>query len=87
MFRKIAFAAIAAASLGTAALAPTAASAGWGWHHHGHHHHHGHGHHHHGWRHYAWGPGHFIGGGGGCYVRRLVPTSFGPRWRVVNRCF
>lgn len=79
MFRKFALAAIAAASLGTAALAPTTASAGWGWHHHG-------GHHHHGWRHYAWGPG-FIGAPGGCYVRRVVPTPFGPRWRVVNRCF
>lgn len=78
MFRKFALAAIAAASLGTAALAPTTASAGWGWHHHGGHHH--------GWRHYAWGPG-FIGAPGGCYVRRVVPTPFGPRWRVVNRCF
>ncbi len=80
MLRKIALAAIAAASLGTAALAPTAASAGWGWHHHG-------GYHHHGWRHYAWGPGFYAGAPGGCYVQRLVPTSFGPRWRVINRCF
>ena len=26
-------------------------------------------------------------GYGGCYVRRLVPTPWGPRWRLVNRCY
>jgi len=26
-------------------------------------------------------------GYGGCYVRRLVPTPFGPRWRLINRCY
>ncbi len=32
----------------------------------------------------AWGGG---GHGGGCYVRQLVPTPWGPRWRLVNRCY
>jgi hypothetical protein len=86
MLRKLSLAAVAAAALGAAALAPTSASAG-GWHHH-----HGwrHHHHHHGWgwgpRVYVGGPAYF-GGYGGCYVRRLVPTPWGPRWRLVNRCF
>jgi len=87
MFRKLALTAIAAASLGAAALAPTAASAwgghgGWhggggGWH----------GGFHHGWGgpRFAAGPAYF--GGGGCYVRRLVPTPWGPRWRLINRCY
>ena len=82
MFRKIALTLIAAASLGAAALAPTSASArGWhgGWHHGG------------GW-HRGWGgPPRFAYGpvyrGGGCWVRRAVPTPWGPRWRTVNRCF
>jgi hypothetical protein len=26
-------------------------------------------------------------GYGGCYQRRLVPTPWGPRWRLVNRCY
>jgi hypothetical protein len=84
MLRKISLALVAVASLGTAALAPTSASAwtgGWhgGWHHRWHH----------GWG----GPRFFVGGPaygygyGGCYVRRVVPTPFGPRWRVVNRCY
>jgi hypothetical protein len=85
MLRKLSLVAIAAASLGAAALAPTSASAwGGGWHH-GWHGHHG------GW---GWGgPRVVIGGpayaygGGGCYVRRLVPTPWGPRWRLVNRCY
>jgi len=83
MFRKISLALVAAASLGAAALAPTSASAwtgGWhgGWHH--------------GWHHGWAGPRFFVGGPaygygyGGCYVRRVVPTPFGPRWRLVNRC-
>ena len=84
MLRKLSLVAIAAASLGAAALAPTSASAwGGGWHHgwHG------------GW-HHGWGcPRVIVGGpayaygGGGCYVRRLVPTPWGPRWRLVNRCY
>ena len=89
MLRKFSLVAVAAASLGVAALAPTSASAwvghggGWhgGWH---------------GGR--VWGgPRFFVGGPaygyyggygyGGCYVRRLVPTPFGPRWRLINRCY
>lgn len=77
MFRKLSLAAVAAVSL-AAALAPTAASAHWhgGWHH--------------GW---GWGAPRFYVGGpayygyGGCYVRQLVPTPWGPRWRLVNRCY
>jgi hypothetical protein len=34
----------------------------------------------------AWGGWHG-GWHGGCYVRRLVPTPFGPRWHLVNRCY
>jgi hypothetical protein len=84
MLRKLSLAAVAAVSLGAAALAPTSASAHWhgGWHH--------------GWgwggpRLFVGGPafyGYGYGGGyGGCYVRRLVPTPWGPRWRLVNRCY
>jgi hypothetical protein len=81
MLRKLSLVAVAAASLGTAALAPTSASA-WGGH---------------GWRggwHHGWGgPRFFVGGpaygygNGGCYMRRLVPTPWGARWRLVNRCY
>ncbi len=89
MFRKLSLALVAAVSLGAAALAPTSASAWGGWHSgwHG------------GWYH-GWGaPRIFVGGPlyyggygydggyGGCYVRRLVPTPFGPRWRLINRCY
>jgi len=87
MLRKLSLVAVNAASLGAAALAPTSASAhGWrhgGWHHGG-------------WHHGGWGwggPRVFVGGPaygygyGGCYVRRLVPTPWGPRWRLVNRCY
>jgi len=80
MFRKLLLAAVAIASLSAAALAPTSASAdnwrGRGWHH--------------GWHHGWGGPRVYAGpvyGYGGCYVRRLVPTPWGPRWRVVNRCY
>jgi hypothetical protein len=84
MFRKLSLAAVAAVALG-AALAPTSASAQWhggwgGWH----------GGWHHGW---GWGAPRFYAGGpvsygyGGCYVRQLVPTPWGPRWRLVNRCY
>lgn len=86
MLRKLSLVAIAAASLGVAALAPTSASAwGGGWHG--------------GW-HRGWGGPHLYVGGpvyyrgpaynygyGGCYVRQLVPTPWGPRWRLVNRCY
>ncbi|RXT41936.1 sulfur globule protein precursor [Bradyrhizobium betae] len=86
MLRKLSLAAVAAVALG-AALAPTSASAhwhggGWGWHGGGG-----------GWHHgYGWGGPRFYapvayGYGGGCYVRRLVPTPWGPRWRLINRCY
>ncbi|WFU14015.1 sulfur globule protein precursor [Bradyrhizobium sp. CB3481] len=84
MFRKFSLVAAAAVALGAAALAPTSASAFHGWHHGGWH---GGWHHHHGW---GWGPRVLVGGPayyGGCYVRRLVPTPWGPRWRLVNRCY
>ena len=82
MLRKLALTLVAAASLGAAALAPTSASAwyGGGWH----------GGWHHGWggpRFFVGGPVYYGGGYGGCYVRRLVPTPWGPRWRLVNRCY
>ena len=75
MLRKLSLAAVAAVALG-AALAPTSASAHW----HGGYH---------GWggpRFYARGPV-VSYGYGGCYVRRLVPTPWGPRWRLINRCY
>ncbi|MGM4905320.1 sulfur globule protein precursor [Tardiphaga sp. 866_E4_N2_1] len=86
MFRKIALTLAAAASLGAAALAPTSASA-WG----GHGGWHGGGWHGGGW-HRGWGGPRFVGGpvygyGGGFLVRRVVPTPWGPRWRLVNRCY
>jgi hypothetical protein len=81
MFRKFGIALIAAASLGAAALAPTSASAWGGWH----------GGWHHGWHRWGWGPGFYAAypyyGYGGCWVHRLAPTPWGPRWRVVNRCY
>ena len=75
MLRKLSLVAVAATSLGAAALAPTSASAWGGWH----------GGWHHGWvgpRFFVGGPayyGYAYGGYGGCYVRRLVPTPWGPR--------
>jgi hypothetical protein len=89
MLRKLSLVAVAAASLGVAALAPTSASAWAG----------GHGGWHGGWhRGWGWGgPRFFVGapayyggygyGYGGCYVRQLVPTPWGPRWRLINRCY
>ena len=84
MLRKLSLVAVAAASLGAAALAPTSASA---WRRLA-------------WR-LAWWLASRLGrsallssaapaygyGYGGCYVRRLVPTPWGPRWRLVNRCY
>ena len=44
-----------------------------------------------GWRaprFYVGGPAYAYGyGSDGCYVRRLVPTPWGPRWRLINRCY
>jgi hypothetical protein len=89
LFRKLSLVALAALSLGAAALAPTSASAwgghGWngGWH--------GGWHGGYGWRaprFYVGGPAYAYGyGSDGCYVRRLVPTPWGPRWRLINRCY
>ena len=81
MFGKLSLTAFAAVAMGAAALAPTPAAA-WGWHggfYRGYHH---------GW----WGPRFYYGvpvsfGYGGCYVRRLVPTPWGPRFHLVNRCY
>ena len=81
MFRKLSLVALAAVSMGAAALAPTPAAAWGGWHG--------------GWYrpyHAWWGPRFVYGvpvsyGYGGCYVRRLVPTPWGPRFRLVNRCY
>ena len=90
MLRKLSLAAVAAVSLGVAALAPTAASAHWhgggwgGWHggYGGFHRHFG------GPRFFfAGGPAYYSYGYGGCYVRRLVPTPWGLRWRLVNVCY
>jgi hypothetical protein len=81
MLHKLSLVAVAAASLAAAALAPTSASA-WGGH--------GHGWHGGGWggpRFFVGGPAYYGSGYGGCYVRRLVPTPWGPRWRLVNRCY
>ena len=86
MLRKLSLAAVAAVALG-AALAPTSASAhwhggGWGWQGGGG-----------GWHRggYGWGGPRFYApvsyGSGGCYARRLVPTPWGPRWRMINRCY
>jgi hypothetical protein len=81
MFRKLALAAVAAASLGAAALTPSAASAhGWGGWHGYHHHHHG------GFYGPAFRVG-FVGPGPGCYVTRRVMTPHGLRWRTFNRCY
>ena len=96
MLRKLSLAAVAAVSLGAAALAPSSASA-WGGGFHGGWHGGGPGWHA-GWYHrpyggfygprfYAGGPAYYAGGYGGCYVRRLVPTPWGPHWRLVNRCY
>jgi hypothetical protein len=81
MLRKLALGLFAAVALGATALSPTAASAGWhgGWHGGGFH------------RGFGFGPRFFVGGpayyGGGCVVRRLVFTPWGPRYRLVNRCY
>ena len=83
MLRKLSLVAVAAASLGAAALAPTSASA-WGGRHGGWHH---------GWvspRFFVGGPAYYgygYDGYGGCYVRRLVPSPWGYRWRLINRCY
>jgi hypothetical protein len=85
MLRKLSLALVAAVSLGAAALAPTSASAWTGGLHGG-----WHGGWHRGWggpRFFVGGPAYYGYGYGGCYVRWLVPTPFGPRWRLINRCY
>jgi hypothetical protein len=90
MFRKIAFALATAATLGTAALAPTSASAhpvGFGGH---------------GPRFvgpYGFGPRWGVGVGlaagivgagiavDGCYRREVIDTPYGPEVRLVNICY
>ena len=80
MFRKLVLGLTAAASLALIGLAPTSASA-WG------------GYHNHGWHpgfgfHRYWGgPRAVYFGGSPCLVRRWVATPFGPRFRLVNRCY
>ena len=98
MLRKIglSLAAVAALVVGSAAL-PSEASAhgphgGGGWHGGGWHGGGWHGGGYRGPRFYGGGPYYYGGYGayaayGGCYVRRLVPTPWGPRWRLVNRCY
>jgi hypothetical protein len=80
MLRKLILGLVAAASLSTIALAPTAASAkpfGWGWGGGGW------GYHHH---HFGGGIGYIGGVDEGCYVTRTVLTPFGYRLRTVNVC-
>ena len=78
MLRKLVLGLAAVAALSTTAMMPTAASAK-GWKHH----------HHHGFHGHTWGGPRFIVGGGygGCYVKRLVETPYGLRYRIVNVCF
>ena len=84
MFRKLTLGLLTAASLAVPALAPSAASA--------------HPFFHPGFHHFYGGPRFFgprvfvggpvvYGGGYSCVVRRWVPTPWGPRLRLVNRCY
>ena len=85
MLRKLSLVAVAAASLGVAALAPTSASAWGGWHGgwHG-------GGWHHGWggpRVFVGGPAYYGGGYGGCYLQReRFWDGYGWRVRRVQVC-
>jgi hypothetical protein len=72
MIRKLTLALVAAASLGTVALAPTSASA---WHKHYYPHHGLH-----------LGVGFVDPGFSGCYRTRMVLTPWGYRMRTVNVC-
>ena len=91
MLRKLVLAVATVAALGGATAISTTPAAAWG----------GHGWHGGGWHGgggwrggYGWGgPRFYYGGGpyayagGGCLVRRLVPTPWGYRYRLVNRCY
>lgn len=73
MLRKIILGVAAAAAVSAAAFSPTAAEAKVFKKKFWHpHHHHFHG---------------SYGFYGGCYVKRWVPTPYGPRFRWVNRCW
>jgi Spy/CpxP family protein refolding chaperone len=74
MLRKLSLVAVAAASLGAAALTPTSASAwaGHGWHG---------GWHGGGW---GWGGPRFTAA---AMYGDWPPTPRGPRWRLMNRCY
>ena len=76
MLRKITLALVAAASLGTMAMAPTSASAGGFWPHKHPHHHHG----------LHFGVGIVDPGFSGCYRTRMVWTPYGYRLRTINVC-
>ncbi len=76
MLRKLVLAVAAVAAIGSATAISSTPAAAW---------------HGGGWRGYG-GPRFYGGpvyayGGGGCLVRRVVPTPWGPRWRLVNRCY
>ena len=87
MLRKLVLAVAAVAALGATTLSTSTPASAWG----------GHGWHggggwHGGFRGYGGprfygGPVYAYGGGGGCLVRRLVPTPWGYRYRLVNRCY
>jgi hypothetical protein len=80
MLRKLSLVILAAALIGATALAPSSASAfGGGWHGGGWHGHWG------GAPIFVGSPGYY--GYSGCLVRQWVPTPFGPRLRLVNRCY
>ena len=73
MHRKVTIGLIAAASLGAAALAPSAASA--------------HGFHHGGWGHgYGFGGLYINTGVSDCYQQQRIETRRGMRLRTVNVC-
>jgi hypothetical protein len=77
MFRKIVLALAAFAVVGTAAFTISATPAGAAsFNHH---------------RQHAWRPAvRFYGAPvnyGSCYVRRVIPTPFGPRVEWINRCY
>jgi hypothetical protein len=88
MLRKLTLALVTAATLGAAALAPTAASAGGPWH----------PHYHHNWNPgYGYGNGYgfgtgfgygtsFVASGYDCYRTRVVRTPYGYRYRTINVC-
>jgi hypothetical protein len=75
MFRKLWPVAVTAAAFCGTAVATTPAAAWYGGYHRG------------------WWDAHvYVGppvsyGYGSCYVRELRPTPWGPRWRLVNRCY